>query len=203
MIGARGLRTVSPKRKTRVNLLAMSDIDAEFFARLLKPQAPDTAVIHVPTLADLESVSARDDLAMRLISFCSAMVIPARIIARLSGNCLNFHPGPPERPGYMPAPFALADGARDYGVTFHFMLPVVDTGRIIEVRRFPLEDGMDQEAIERKSYEALLTMVAERAPLLADIDHIFQPCGEKWSGKATTKADLQRLKDDPHSPVHP
>lgn len=67
----------------------------------------------------------------RLISFCSDVIVPQDIIASMKGGCFNFHSGPPERPGYRPYAFALADGDTAFGVTFHRMTAAVDAGTIL------------------------------------------------------------------------
>lgn len=181
------------EKKKKAILLLMNLADAEFFASRLRPFAPDSLLVHVPSLDYLDEISQRPDFHMRLIAFCTGTVVPARIVERLAYNCFNFHPGPPERPGYMPAPFALRERARDYGVTFHFMTPRVDEGEIVEVTRFTISEGDDQEAIETKAYKALLAMVIRRAANLADVDFRFTPGGEKWSGIKTTRKDLEKL----------
>lgn len=174
-------------------LLLMGDLDAGFFANQLKQHAPDTLCWHMKSLEQLEQVSKTEGVSMRLIAFCSGTVVPRAIIERLDYNCFNFHPGPPERPGYMPAPFALRDKASDYGVTFHYMTPKVDEGAIIQAMRFPITKDDNQEAIESNAYRALLTMVVQRAKDLADIDFQFEPCGVSWSGVKTTRKDLAAL----------
>lgn len=172
----------------------MSEVDAGFFANQLKQHAPDTLFWHMQSLEQLDETSKTPNVSMRLIAFCTGTVVPRQIIERLDFNCFNFHPGPPERPGYMPAPFALRDGARDYGVTFHYMTPRVDEGDIIQVMRFPITKDQDQEAIETNAYKALLTMVIQRAAQLADIKSRFEPCNINWSGEKTTRQDLAALE---------
>lgn len=175
----------------------MSELDAGFFANQLKQHAPDTLFWHMQSLDQLEQISKTPDFSMRLIAFCTGTVVTKQIIERLNFNCFNFHPGPPERPGYMPAPFAMRDGAHDYGVTFHYMTPQVDEGAIIQVLRFPITGDQNQEEIETSAYSALLTMVIQRASDLADVDFQFEPCNIKWSGTKTTRKDLAELTLSP------
>jgi len=190
---ARGSSSLDAENKKKAVLLLMSRLDAGFFANQLKPHAPDTAFFHMESLEQLDQTSQLPDFTMRLIAFCSGTVVTKEIIERLNGNCFNFHPGPPERPGYMPAPFAIRDGARDYGVTFHYMTPRVDEGAIIQALRFPITGEQNQEAIETDAYKALLTLVIQRAADLADIDFHFEPCNINWSGVKTTRKDLAEL----------
>ncbi len=171
----------------------MSKVDAEFIAGQLSPHAPDTSYVHVVSLNEIEKLAYRDDLSLRLIAFCSGLIIPEKVIKALNYDCFNFHPGPPERPGYMPAPFALHEKADNYGVTFHFMLPKVDEGAIIDVTRFKIQWCQNQEEIETSAYKSLLLLVNKWSRELADLNFHFIPCGENWSGKKTTKRDLEKL----------
>ncbi|MEP6355520.1 MAG: formyltransferase family protein [Hyphomicrobiales bacterium] len=193
---ARGSRLLKEEKTKKAVLLLMSELDAGFFANQLKQTAPDTLFWHMQSLAQLDETSKLPDVSMRLIAFCSGTVVTRQIIERLDFNCFNFHPGPPERPGYMPAPYAIRDGARDYGVTFHYMTPKVDEGEIIQVMRFPIDGDQNQEEIETNAYKALLTMVIQRAADLADISFRFEPCNIHWSGKKTTRADLAALESN-------
>jgi len=157
----------------------MSDVDAAFFAKLMKGVSPDVSVLHMKNIAELDEFTQKADADMRLISFCTGDIVPARVIERLNGNCFNFHPGPPDRPGYMPAPFALRDEAKTYGVTFHFMKPKVDTGAIIETVRFDVPEEKTQEALELAAYKALLKLVIGRIKQLTDVDFVFPPSGDQ------------------------
>ena len=93
----------------------------------------------------------------------------------------------------MPAPFALRDNAENYGVTFHFMKPKVDTGAIIEAVRFDMPEEKTQEALELAAYKALLKLVIERIKQLVDVNFVFTPSGDEWSGNKTTRKDLDAL----------
>lgn len=178
--------------KKQVIALVMSDIDAEFFAKQLKPVAPHVHMVHVKDLEVLSQVLATDH-DIRILSFCSPHIISKEMLDRVKGNAFNFHPGPPERPGYMPAPFAIHEKSKDFGATFHHMQPKVDTGFIIEVARFEVKDGIRQEDLEIQAYKALLLMVMQRKNQLANLSFEFEPCGEEWSGVKTTKKDLEKI----------
>jgi len=184
---------MSENSRKKAILLLMNDVDAGFFAKLIKGVSTDVSVLHMRNIAELDEFTQKADADMRLISFCTGDIVPARVIERLNGNCYNFHPGPPDRPGYMPAPFALRDKAETYGVTFHYMKPKVDTGAIIEVVRFDVPEGETQEALELAAYKALLKLVIERIKQLVDIDFTFPPSGDQWSGYKTTRKDLDAL----------
>ena len=184
---------MSENSRKKAILLLMNDVDAAFFAKLMKGVSPDVSVLHMKNIAELDIFTQKADADMRLISFCTGDIVPADVIERLNGNCFNFHPGPPDRPGYMPAPFALRDKAENYGVTFHFMKPKVDTGAIIEAVRFDMPEEKTQEALELAAYKALLKLVIERIKQLVDVNFVFTPSGDEWSGNKTTRKDLDAL----------
>ena len=184
---------MSENSRKKAILLLMNDVDAAFFAKLMKGVSPDVSVLHMKNIAELDIFTQKADADMRLISFCTGDIVPADVIERLNGNCFNFHPGPPDRPGYMPAPFALRDKAENYGVTFHFMKPKVDTGAIIEAVRFDVPEEETQEALELAAYKALLKLVIERIKQLVDVNFVFTPSGDEWSGYKTTRKDLDAL----------
>lgn len=53
-------------------------------------------------------------------------------------GCINFHPAPlPEYKGRAGCSFAILDKLSEWGCTAHYMDTGIDTGRIIEVTRFP------------------------------------------------------------------
>ena len=72
-----------------------------------------------------------------IISYLARWIVPVALLNR-ARIAINFHPGPPEYPGYGCNNFAIYEGATEYGVTCHHMAPRVDTGAIIEVMRFPV-----------------------------------------------------------------
>lgn len=73
-----------------------------------------------------------------ILCFRSLYVLPKRLIDKASIAAINFHPAPPEYPGSGCINFALYDEVNEYGVTAHVMNELVDNGKILEVRRFPV-----------------------------------------------------------------
>ncbi len=72
-----------------------------------------------------------------IISYLSRWVVPATLLDKAT-HAVNFHPGPPEYPGYGCNNFAIYEGASLYGATCHHMIPQIDAGPIIAVARFPV-----------------------------------------------------------------
>lgn len=173
-------------------LLCMQQAEAEFFRVLLGGSNP-AWMTRVGTLSDLHDNLRGLDRPARLISFGSNIILPGAIIDRLGGQCFNFHPGPPERPGWRPAAFAAADRDRSFGVTFHSMIEEVDAGPIHALRRFSVEDPADEEAISVATYGNLLWLAAEVADGLGDPSHQFQRLPIGWGRSVTTRRDYVAL----------
>ena len=173
-------------------LLCMQQAEAEFFRVLLGGFEP-AWMSRVGNLRDLSEKLERLRGPARLISFCSDIILSGAIIDRLDGQCFNFHPGPPERPGYRLAAFAAADRDRSFGVTFHSMIQVVDAGPIHALRRFSVDGAADEEAISVAAHGHLMWLAAEVADRLGDPDHRFQELPILWGRPKTTRRDYLTL----------
>ena len=169
----------------------MTDAEASFFRALLC--ARDQWSRAVTNGEGLKRVMSERPNRTRLISFCSDLIIPGRAIEDLNFECFNFHSGPPERPGYRPTAFAIAQKTSDYGVTFHRMTAQVDAGPIYATRRFPLPSHPTQESVDVLVYQYLILLAKDLSSRLADYDAVFEPNGEVWSGAPTTRAEYERL----------
>src|SRR5690242_7992903 len=101
---------------------------------------------HNPALAFRGAVTHDELLAIapavlreaRLVAFTSGVVVPGAVLAALGHGAYNFHPGPPDYPGWAPAHFALYEGARTFGATAHVMAARVDSGPIVGVEPFDI-----------------------------------------------------------------
>ncbi|MBK8953255.1 MAG: hypothetical protein IPM85_14295 [Chitinophagaceae bacterium] len=75
-----------------------------------------------------------------MISFISSWIYPQSLLDSASVAAINFHPGSPEYPGTGCTNFAVYEGAKEYGITCHCMNASVDSGNIIQVKRFPVKE---------------------------------------------------------------
>ena len=126
-----------------------------------------------------------------ILSALSMWVVPERLIER-AGVAINFHPGSTEYPGIGCYNFALYDGAREYGVVCHHMLPRVDSGSIIEERRFPV---FPQDTVESLKYRSLVVIANLFHDMICRI-----ACGQPlpvsaatWKRRPYTRKELNEL----------
>ena len=119
-------------------LLLTGDIEAPHLTEFLQAHNPSLVVEWTPTASALRDAVENMTAGTRLISMLTDVIVPADILSSLPGPSYNFHPGPPAYPGSHAAGFAIYEEATDFGVTLHEMAPNVDSGAIVEVRRFPI-----------------------------------------------------------------
>ncbi|MDX2142307.1 MAG: formyltransferase family protein [Rhodospirillaceae bacterium] len=156
---------------------------------------------HRPSL-EVETIMSRDALlaavasdrsGTRLISFCSAVVVPGDVLTALGTPSYNFHPGPPEYPGRYPSVFALYEGAERFGITVHEMAAKVDAGPIISAEWFPIPKDCSLEKLEELAFSALVAKFRVMAHHLATIERPLPRMPYRWSGRKTKKADCTAL----------
>jgi len=165
---------------------------AEAVAQPLRDAAPDAMIDIVVTQADLDAALQRTPSA-RLISFGSGIIVPAEILARLSGPAYNLHPGPPDYPGIFPSVFALYDRAETFGVTLHEMAALVDSGPIVAVETFEVPATWDRLALDTAAFKALVALVAKTANQLADVSKPLPRLQLAWRGTRRTRRDFEAL----------
>lgn len=127
-----------------------------------------------------------------LISFLSPWIVRPQELER-AGTAINFHPASVDYPGIGCYNFALYDGAAQFGAVCHHMLARVDTGRIVEERRFPLRPDDSVETLKLRTMEVMVAMfrdligpVARGEPLPAAAVH--------WTRAPYTRRQLEALK---------
>ncbi len=127
-----------------------------------------------------------------IISYLSRWVVPAPLLARAAGAAINFHPGPPEYPGFGCYNFALYENAAAYGVTCHHMQQRVDSGAIVAVRRFPIQPCGDVASLLEKTHDALLALFSEIISTIVRNDPL-PVSSETWTRPPFRKTQLEEL----------
>lgn len=140
---------------------------------------------------DLATTEPPDDL--RLVAFCTGILVPSAVLERLNGPAYNLHPGPPQARGIYPAVFALYHGLARYGATLHELTAAVDSGPIVAVDYAQIASDMDRLALETLARRLVTGLLARMAAPLIDFDGPLAPCGEEWSGPAWSRKDFEAL----------
>ncbi len=181
-----------PASISRIILLT-GEVEAPILADMLRGHNPALDVAVVTQAAHLEEAFASVTPGTRLVSFCSAVIVPERLLAALPGPAYNFHPGPPERPGRYPPVFALYEGAKEFGITVHEMFAKVDSGPIIVAEWFDIPPGSDLESLEHLTLMHLLATFRRLAPHFARKPEPLPRQAIAWRGRKTAKADCDAL----------
>lgn len=127
-----------------------------------------------------------------LLSFLSPWIVPAALLDN-SGTALNFHPASVDYPGIGCYNFALYDGAPEFGAVCHHMLAKVDSGTVVEERRFPLFPGDTVESLKLRTMVTMLAMFHDVCSLIA-AGRPLPVCERQWSRKAYTRREMEALK---------
>src|SRR5665811_2154532 len=79
-------------------------------------------------------------------------------LTKPSLGVINFHPAPlPEYKGTAGYNMAILDGREDWAVTAHYVDASIDTGKIIETEKFPInKDSETAKSLEEKCQTCLL-----------------------------------------------
>ncbi|WP_298880051.1 formyltransferase family protein [uncultured Bradyrhizobium sp.] len=166
-------------------------------SRILRNFRPDLAIWAVSGIEELRSIDASALRNTRLVAFASGVIVPADLLARFGHGAYNFHPGPPNYPGWAPAHFALYDRAETFGVTFHAMAEKVDTGAILDVVSFPIPPGSTLMRLGELGYAHLLQMFEVWAEPLAQESSLMPRCAQSWSGRTNTRRSYKQACDIP------
>lgn len=109
----------------------------EEFAReplltFVRARAADTSIVAAVSKGELAAIlDAHQGQSIRLVAFCTPVIVSAPQIAALRLTPYNIHPGTPDYPGVHPEAFAHADAAPVFGATAHEMIAEIDAGPIV------------------------------------------------------------------------
>jgi hypothetical protein len=174
-------------------ILLTGEAEGPVLSGILRASAQDLAVETAQTVAELERTLGAGAAPVRLVSFCSAVIVPPAILAALGAGAYNFHPGPPDYPGRFPGVFALYDGAERFGVTVHEMTAAVDAGPIVAAEWFDIPAGCGLQQLEELAFMALAAKFRALAPQLVRLGRPLLRLPYRWSGRKTRKADVDAL----------
>ena len=178
-------------------ILLTGALEQPVLAQALRKENPQLTVRAVGTAAELAALAAEDLVSARLIAFATPVVVPRRLLDALGYGGYNFHPGPPEFPGWAASQFALYRGAREFGATAHLMVERVDAGPIVAVERFAIPPRMDVGELEKLTYVHLAKIFWRLLKPLARQSAPLAELPQRWSGRKGTRRDYAALCDIP------
>ena len=126
-----------------------------------------------------------------LISFLNSMYIDKNVRKKIKINSFNFHPGPPEYPGFGCYNFALLDKVNLYGSTIHIINDKFDSGKIINVKKFKFSyKKFNLEKLISKTHENIIKQAKD---FINDIQNnkLKIEVNLKWKKKAYTKKEFE------------
>jgi len=126
-----------------------------------------------------------------IVSYLSRWIVPDGLLER-AALAINFHPGPPDYPGYGCNNFAIYEGATQYGVTCHHMARRVDTGAVIEVLRFPVLPADNGGTLLARAYDFQIVLFYRVMGRIIRGDAL-PVSGETWTRKPFTRKQLSEL----------
>jgi methionyl-tRNA formyltransferase len=103
---------------------------------------------------------------------------------------LNFHPGPPEYPGIGCFNFAIYEDATEFGSTAHIMEPRVDSGKIIGVKKFVMDQTETVHSLNIKTYESQLSLYKSIIRFIFKSNEL-PVSNEKWKKKPFKRVELE------------
>jgi methionyl-tRNA formyltransferase len=127
-----------------------------------------------------------------IVSYLSRWILPQSVLQQAKIAAINFHPASPEYPGIGCTNFALYESVKEYGVTCHYMVPLVDKGGIIDVKRFPLLETDNITTLLAKTYDCQLVLFYEIMKKILEGKEL--PISkEVWRRQPLTRKELNQL----------
>lgn len=178
-------------------ILLAGPAEQSVFPAVLRAHNPALTVISVGTANDLAALD--DDLLARsrLVAYVTPEIVSAKTLAALGYGAFNFHPGPPEYPGWAPSHFALYQRATEFGATVHVMVERVDEGAIVDVARFPIPPDISVLGLEGIAYAHLAQLFWRMARWLATDAGTPATLPVEWGHKKYSRRAYRALCDIP------
>lgn len=164
---------------------------------LLKEHNPALSIRCAVSIEDLNAIGPEVLREARLVAFTSGVIVPRPLLAALGHGAYNFHPGPPEYPGWAPAHFALYEGARSFGATAHVMTKRVDSGPIVGVESFDIPEGANVRDLEQIAFVRLAYLFWRLSRSIACESGPLPTLPVAWTGTKSTRRMYEKLCDIP------
>jgi len=165
--------------------------EAEFVTTALAPNEP--RLYPVESLAALEHALSGDRDSTVLLAFCTAVIVPRRLLERVAPLAYNIHPGPPNYPGRHPESWGAYHGATNFGATLHEMAPRVDEGAIIDVEWTKMPPDAGQLEFGRRALRSAVALLIRWLPVILKGDLPLPHADYRWTGRKTTHAEFEAM----------
>ncbi|QIG93618.1 MULTISPECIES: formyltransferase family protein [unclassified Bradyrhizobium] len=180
-------------------IILLTGVASQQFAltELLKAHNPALSFRCVVAADDLAAIEPEVLREARLLAFTTSVIVPESTLAALGHGAYNFHPGPPQYPGWAPAHFALYDGARTFGATAHVMAARVDAGPIVGVESFIIPDKISVRGLEQIAYVRLAHLFWRMSRDLACDPSPLKELDIAWCGIKSTRRMYREMCELP------
>jgi methionyl-tRNA formyltransferase len=178
-------------------VLLTGPLEQAALASVLRGHNPQLTIYPATTAEHLAALDPAVLRQARLIAFSSPVIVPPSVLSALGYGAYNFHPGPPEYPGWAPAHFALYDGAAAFGATVHAMAERVDSGPIVEVASFAVPVDINVLGLEGLAYAHLAQLYWKLAGHLAMNTAPLPEQPLHWGKKKNSRRAYQAICDIP------
>jgi methionyl-tRNA formyltransferase len=178
-------------------VLLTGPVEEAALSAVLRKYNPQLDLRPVKSLDELEALDQSELGRARLVAFVTPVVVPARILGALGFGAYNFHPGPPQYPGWVPAHFAIYDKASHFGATVHAMTERVDAGRIVAFKTFGIPPGTSVLRLQEMSFVELARLFWALAPALATQSAPLAELPIEWSGAKSTRRSYAAMCEIP------
>ena len=130
-----------------------------------------------------------------LISFLNSRYISKSVRKKIKINSFNFHPGPPEYPGFGCYNFALLDQVNFYGSTIHVINDKFDSGKIVNVKKFKISyKKCNLEKLIKKTHENIFKQAKNFINVIRNKKLKIEE-NIKWRRKAFTKKEFEIARE--------
>src|SRR4030088_3061876 len=156
-------------------------------------------ILPVFTSDELAAVEVTILRRARLIAFTTDVIVPQNVLDQLGYGAYNFHPGPPQYPGWAPAHFALYERAKEFGATLHVMVQRVDAGPIVGVEVFEIPADISVADLEELAYAHLADLFWRSAKSLASCAEPLPELPIRWNERRNSRRGFEAICDIPLS----
>ncbi|MGH6725483.1 MAG: formyltransferase family protein, partial [Pseudolabrys sp.] len=163
-------------------ILLTGQVEESTLLAVLRGHSPRLNIRAVQSATELAAIDPSVLARARLIAFATAVLVPARILQALGFGAYNFHPGPPNYPGWVPSHFAIDDKAGHFGVTAHVMVERVDSGPIVGCKLFGIPSGATVTRLQAMAFIELARLFWHLAKRLASLPEPLPELPIQWSG---------------------